>query len=227
MTKGNLAVRNHLADGRALRVFQGARGEVQYLGEFVLDEDEPYDLATAPSTGGGPMRQVIRFHLRPVTRPAALPDTQPLGMPFRHRDENVEVSSPTAAALRDPDAAGSGLRAHRKLENQLCALAEAAGYEPFDARPPFDPDFDLAWRTPQGIVVVEVKSCTKANQIRQLRMGIGQILDYHDTLLARGHNVQPVLYIEHPPFDRRWSTLTSRHNIHLIWPGVEHLLFAQ
>jgi predicted RNA-binding protein with PUA-like domain len=51
MTKGNLAILRHRADGRALRVFRGATGTVQYVGEFVLDELEPYTVEIAPSTG--------------------------------------------------------------------------------------------------------------------------------------------------------------------------------
>jgi hypothetical protein len=223
MTKGNLAVRNHVADGRALRVFQGATGDVQYLGEFVLDEDEPYDLATAPSTGGGPPRQVIRFHLRPVSRPPTVPDAE-LGAPYRPLDETFEPANPTAPAPADPDAAGRGWRAHRRLQNQLSELVWAAGYEPRRATAA-DPDFDLAWTTPQGVVVVEVKSCTKANEVRQLRLGIGQVLDYEDVLQARGGTVQSVLYLERAPSDPRWITLAERHSIWLIWPGGEHMLF--
>jgi hypothetical protein len=87
-----------------------------------------------------------------------------------------------------------------------------------------DPDFDLAWETPEAIVVVEVKSCTKANEVRQLRMGIGQVLDYEDALRARGRVVQPVLYLERAPSDARWVPLAQRHNIRLIWPGSEQAL---
>jgi hypothetical protein len=62
---GNLAVVNHVKDGRALRVFQGASGVIQYVGEFVLDDQDPYSWNWAPSTVDGPVRQVIDFHLRP------------------------------------------------------------------------------------------------------------------------------------------------------------------
>jgi hypothetical protein len=63
---GNLAVLNHVNNGRALRIFQGASGVIQYVGEFVLDAQHPYSWSLAPSTMSGPLRQVIRFHLRPV-----------------------------------------------------------------------------------------------------------------------------------------------------------------
>jgi hypothetical protein len=96
----------------------------------------------------------------------------------------------------------------------------AAGWSPQDPAP-IDPEFDLAWETPQGIVVVEVKSCTKENEVRQLRMGIGQVLDYDDSLRARGRAVLPVLYLERGPSDARWVALAERHHVRLIWPGTE------
>jgi predicted RNA-binding protein with PUA-like domain len=220
---GNRAVVNHAKDGRALRVFQGASGVVQYVGEFVLDDQHPYSWDRAASTMGGPVRRVIRFHLRRVDRPATNDQPGELGTPYRRQDEGVEISRQTAPALVDPDATGRGLRAHHRLQNQLAELVRAAGYAPRSPAP-IDPDYDLAWETKQAIVVVEVKSCTKANEVRQLRLGIGQVLDYEDALLARGCAVQPVVYFERSPSDPRWWGLAERHGIQLVWPGTEPML---
>src|SRR6266536_3521442 len=220
---GNMQVLNHAKDGRALRVFNGAGGLVEYAGEFVLDDQQPVSWKPAPSTAGGPQRQVIRFHLRPVDRPPTTPDAK-FGTPYLPLDETFEPASPSAPAPTDPDAAGRGWRAHRRLQNQLSNLVSAEGYKP--CRPTAaDPDFDLAWSTPQGVVVVEVKSCTKANEVRQLRLGIGQVLDYEDVLQARGLAVQAVLYLERAPSDGRWIALAQRHKIRLTWPGQEYKLF--
>jgi hypothetical protein len=226
MTRGNLAILSHRANGRALRVFQGAAGTVQYVGQFVLDELEPFTITTAPSTNDGPPRQVIRFHLLPIDRAVTTGERGSLGRPFRRRDEDIEVTSREAVTARDPDAAGRGLRVHNRLQNQLSDLVEAAGYTPIDPESPIDPAFDLAWFAKHTLFVVEVKSCTQDNQTQQLRLGIGQVLDYEDTLLARGHTVQPVLYLEKQPADLRWSGLTRRHGIQLIWPGTEHSLWS-
>lgn len=68
MKQGNAAILNHSKDGRALRVFQGARGLITYQGEFVVDDDQPWYFADAPATRGGPLRKVIVFRLRPVDR---------------------------------------------------------------------------------------------------------------------------------------------------------------
>jgi hypothetical protein len=41
MVRGNERILNHNGDGNALRVFQGSRGEVEYVGEFALDPQNP------------------------------------------------------------------------------------------------------------------------------------------------------------------------------------------
>src|SRR6266516_8009309 len=42
MKSGNAAILNHEAEGRALRVFMGARGTVTYEDEFELADDQPW-----------------------------------------------------------------------------------------------------------------------------------------------------------------------------------------
>jgi hypothetical protein len=147
-------------------------------------------------------------------------------VPFQPRDETMKPTSLPTRTPRDPDAAGRGWRAHHQLQNQLVELVRAAGWSPRDPAP-IDPEFDLAWETSQGIGVVEVKSCTKENEVRQLRMGIGQVLDYDDSLRARGRAVLPVLYLERGPSDTRWVALAERHHVRLVWPGTEDVLFQE
>src|SRR4051812_32614712 len=66
MVSGNAAILRHAEEGRALRVFQGARGTVRYEGEFELDSEQPWYTTDAPETGDGPVRNVIVFRLRPL-----------------------------------------------------------------------------------------------------------------------------------------------------------------
>lgn len=61
---GNRAIRDHKKDGRALRVFEGVRGLVTYLGEFELAAD-PYYTGEAKDRLGNP-RRVFVFRLIPV-----------------------------------------------------------------------------------------------------------------------------------------------------------------
>ncbi|MGW5760040.1 restriction endonuclease [Streptomyces tendae] len=73
MMSGNASILNHAAERRALRVFQGARGKVTYLGQFVT---EGWYEADAPETGDGPLRKVIVFKLRPVDTLSQAPGTK-------------------------------------------------------------------------------------------------------------------------------------------------------
>jgi hypothetical protein len=50
MTRNNAAILNHLDKGRALRVFEGAKATVSYVGEFELDSRQPWYAARAPET---------------------------------------------------------------------------------------------------------------------------------------------------------------------------------
>jgi hypothetical protein len=77
MNKGNRAILESAQQGRTLRVFKGVGGVVEYKGQFVLDSQRPWYTTDAPETGGGPLRSVIVFCLRPVgtqpNLPAGLP----------------------------------------------------------------------------------------------------------------------------------------------------------
>lgn len=216
---GNAAIRDHVKLGLALRVFEGSRGTVRYVGQFAVDPADPYSYGEAPGTGGGPLRKVIRFHLVQVG--ATAPQSAvPVGTDYRTADESVTVA-PGQFTPPDPDLAGRNLSAHRRLQNGLADAARARGLEVFSPRVT-DPDFDLGWRsTADELTVCEVKSLTAANETRQLRAGLGQLLDYHDRLRERAANVRAVLWVEREPSDSRWVGLCDRVGIVLAWPGRE------
>jgi hypothetical protein len=66
MTGGNRAILEASQNGRALRGFEGTGGDVIYRGRFELAADNPWYTTDAPETGGGPIRIVIVFRLRPI-----------------------------------------------------------------------------------------------------------------------------------------------------------------
>lgn len=70
MKSGNAAILHHAGEGRALRLFLGARGRVTYEGQFELAREQPFYTTDAPETNDGPVRSVIVFRLEPL-------DTQP------------------------------------------------------------------------------------------------------------------------------------------------------
>ena len=189
LTQGNKAILEHKKVDRALRVFRGVGGTVQYLGEFVVADDPPFVWDRAPETGGGPLRDVVRFRLRPAR--LALHAPPPLKRGYRPANESpsTEPSDPFA---RDPNEVDRGLAAHAKTQN---ALNHFLGRRRIQVWSPGhgDPDFDIAWERKCVMWVGEVKSVTPTNTTKQLRLGLGQVLDYQDSLLLRYPKVQTAL----------------------------------
>lgn len=66
MNRGNAAILRHRDDGRALRLFYGARGEVRYGGQFEVDSVKPFYRASAPQKGSSKIRKAIIFRLTPL-----------------------------------------------------------------------------------------------------------------------------------------------------------------
>jgi len=81
------------------------------------------------------------------------------------------------------------------------------------------PQFDAGWATGKEIFVAEVKSLTGTGQDQQIRLGIGQVLDYAHQLRSAlsGRSIQPVLVLEKKPADNRWGSLAKAVGIKLIW----------
>ena len=65
LKQGNKALLLHKEDGKSIRLFEGARGDVTYAGEFELDGEPKYYTTDAPDVNGE-IRKVIIFRLRPV-----------------------------------------------------------------------------------------------------------------------------------------------------------------
>ncbi len=220
MVSGNRAILEHADEGRALRVFKGVRGQVQYLGEFKLDRN-PYEVRRAPASGGGVDRDVIVFRLRPESAAADSPPRQAPGL-YRRAVPNPVVGS-EEPFFRDPNQLDRALKAHADVQNGLSDFLAANGahtWSPLQG----EPDFDLAWIRNGTAFVAEVKSLTDANEDRQLRLGLGQVLDYQELMAARYAGIRAVLSVERQPRDPRWIPLCERHRVILVWPAIFHVL---
>ncbi len=133
----------------------------------------------------------------------------------------------------DPDKTDRGTKAHKNTQNALADALREAGLKPRSPKPG-DPAFDIAWRDGDagGVAFIcEVKSLTSDNETAQIRLAIGQVLDYvHalDSLREAGslpprwegvHAVRAVVAVERRPAeDVRWAGLCERHGIVLTWP---------
>ncbi|WP_202446644.1 hypothetical protein [Streptomyces sp. SID5468] len=216
--RGNKAIRDHLRDGRHLRLFIGSRGKVRYAGEWILDPNGPYSWGHAPSTEGGGDRKVIYFHMIRVGAAVTAPDV-PVGTEYWVEDEST-VPAPAVPSAPDPALMGEILSKHRQLQNALAQQVRDRGMKPLSPTPT-DPAFDLAWQDGDTLTVTEVKSLRLQNESHQLRTGLGQLLDYVDQLSARAPQVRGVLWVERAPSEDRWLGICERAGVVLAWPGAD------
>jgi hypothetical protein len=119
----------------------------------------------------------------------------------------------------DPGVIERGLAGHADTQNALAATLVGAGLEPRSPRPD-EPNFDLAWQRDGTVFVAEVKSITPANEERQLRLGLGQVLRYRALLGQHHADVQAVLAAESEPTDPSWIELCEELEVILAWPNA-------
>ena len=118
----------------------------------------------------------------------------------------------------DPDKVDRGLQAHASTQDALADFLRAQGYEP--RSPTFgEPEFDLAWERADKIFVAEVKSIVAANEEKQLRLGLGQVLRYRQKLSDKRKEVVAVLVPERRPAERSWEDLCRDLGVLIVWPG--------
>ncbi|MGW0547747.1 hypothetical protein [Streptomyces altiplanensis] len=81
------------------------------------------------------------------------------------------------------------------------------------------PEFDAGWSRGEDIFVAEVKSLTGAREDQQIRLGVGQILDYAHQLRSACPStvIHPVLVLEKRPSAARWTALTDSVGLRLTW----------
>jgi len=218
---GNASILNHQAEGRALRVFEGARGTVTYVDEFELDNDRPYYWTDAPETGGGPRRQVVVFCLRPKHVEPGKPSMKlasvldgPISddVPLEQQHTERAFISPS----REPYEAE---RREQRLVLELETYLRRRDHEvsrkrivpPGEARPLFTDLFDATTGT-----LVEAKGTVERNAIR---MAIGQLADYKRFVEGGQPRHLAVLVPSQPRSDL--SELLLSQGIELIYPGKD------
>ena len=179
MKSGNASILNHAEEGRALRVFMGARGTVTYEDEFEVDATKPWYTTDAPESGGGPVREVIVFRLRPKTI-SPKPSRSKLDEFADSEIERVPVEEQwTEKAYVDPSRDPyEAERREQKLVLAYRAHLERAGHvvsrlrirPEGEAKPIFSDLFDET-----AHVLIEAKGSAHRAAIR---MAIGQLADY-------------------------------------------------
>lgn len=162
------------------------------------------------------------------------PDTdEAYTSPLRDKDKEVAESRVFAT---NPDKIDRGTTAHMKTEKALADWLRQANLEPRQPKPGAHPQFDIAWRDDNagGVAVAfigEVKSLTDENETWQIRLAIGQVLDYVHMLDSRRKEdslpphwqgvraVRGVVVVERQPKnDKYWMGLCEKLGIILTWP---------
>ena len=214
MKAGNAAILNHSSSGRTLRLFDGARGRVVYVGEFELAADRPYYTTDAPETKDGPIRTVIVFRLQPLNVPAKASASRIDGL-LGHEVEDVPVEQQwtekafVAPSQREYEAERREQKlvlAYRDhLERKGHAVSRLKIVPAGEAKPLFS---DLIDRTTNTLI--EAKGTVERGAIRT---AIGQLMDYR-----RFVTPEPHLAVLLPSQPRRdLQALLESVGVRLIW----------
>lgn len=141
----------------------------------------------------------------------------PLGVPY------MNIGRLASSARRDPfevdpDKVDRGNQAHATTQDALADFLRRLGLAPRSPAPG-EPEFDLAWEQEGTTFVAEVKSTTGANEEKQLRLGLGQVLRYRQALSTSSRKVVAVLVAERTPEEKGWSELCRSLGVVLVWPA--------
>jgi len=170
-----------------------------------LEWDRKCDSRHTPSGGGatvtltGLNRLLEALERLGVTAPNA-PSAElqeEFGSPYRPATGGVGAEP--VELVRNWDALDDSTRIHSDLQNALATYVSSLGIDPKSPKP-YEPMFDLAWVYGETTVVVEVKSANDDNHRQQVRLGIGQVLEYVSVLNdASVGDYRPVLVLSEAP----------------------------
>jgi hypothetical protein len=97
------------------------------------------------------------------------------------------------------DALDQGTIAHARIQNALAAALRAVGIQPLSPQSP-EPPFDLGFHASDRFAVCEVKSADAGSAVEQMRLGLGQVLEYRYRLQRGGvDRCLPLLVMEVAP----------------------------
>jgi hypothetical protein len=176
--EGNKAIRDHVADGRSLRLFRANGTQVTYLGLFTPDPERPYYLTDAPQSGGEGLRTVIVFRLRPVgdflrreSERMALASTPPFSeVPVEAQHQQRYQVRPGESTEAERREASLVRRYLQHLEQQGCTVVRLAIRPDRERQPLY---CDLFNKTDHELI--EAKGTVTREAIR---LALGQLLDY-------------------------------------------------
>lgn len=158
------------------------------------------------------LRKAGPGRVRPVAPPAVR--SAVLGGPLRLRS----IGQHTSDLTLDLSFLDKASAVHELTVGSLIVHLSEQGIEA-RTHAPGAPEFDAGWSRGADVFIAEVKSLTGAREDQQIRLGVGQVLDYSHQIRTKYPKcrIQPVLVLEKRPSDARWSTLAQEVGIRLTW----------
>lgn len=213
MVQGNRAIRDHVAEGRELHLFEAQGPELRYIGQFEYFDDHS---AEAPETNDGQPRKVIVFRLKQVSGVDPTPSKSPLRWLSREPVVEVPVEQHTTESMliegdRLPYEAE---RREQKLVLSFLESLERQGHDVYryqllpdgEVAPLYCDLFDKTTNT-----LYEAKGSVARPAIR---MAVGQLADYARFIPSSPRKA--LLVPERPRRDL--LALLEQENISVTWP---------
>jgi hypothetical protein len=121
--------------------------------------------------------------------------------------------------LFDSDKIDRGSDAHRVTQDKLACHLSAHGITPMSPTTGGPAECDISWQLDGVTIIGEVKSITDANETQQIRLGLGQLIDYRVGLRPRSGAVELVLILERQPARlEHWRSVCDSVGVHLTYP---------
>lgn len=215
----NGTIFNHIQQRRKLRLFSPVRGLVTYLGELIIDSENPYIFKDGIGRDGLP-RTVIMFKLKRVIEEHEFQSSKNkinnlnFGTSYKYADENSRAVESSELFNTDPNLLDRALQLHSITQNTIANWVVGGGLQPISPTSQTC-DFDVAWESEHGRVVCEVKSLSDSNEVHQFRLGLGQVLEYAYLALAT-----PVLMFSRKPNNPSLIDAAQNAGVKVLWPEI-------
>lgn len=215
MKNGNRAVRDHIREGRALRLFQKQGTTVQYVGEFeVPDDDAHIEVAESFDADQRDKRNVFVFRLRPVGEVLELgAPVQAMEEPFFARNVPVEASN-VETFLRQHSPVVESVESVRReagLVRRYIEWLESQGQTASRHAIPV-PGSQLMYTDVYVDQTGEMLEAKASASRENIRIALGQILDYERFV---DHSSLSVLVPSKPTQDM--LSLLIKHGVGCVW----------
>jgi hypothetical protein len=205
----------------AARAWYTGGGESSHIRNIVataLSREHTFTQRLGRARGSGPY-----FRRGGVETPSAF------GLPYRPAARGEATAPDNAPHQVDLSALDAATSRHMSLQDELANHLSERGIE---ARSPgsWQPQFDLAFEHQGQRYVVEIKSGAPVSA-QQVRLGVGQILEYCHLMQDDERRVSPVLLLQGDP-PGPWNVLLRDLGIRVIRgdaisASLDHLLLSQ